>query len=252
MNQNYIPSEKIGQNMKESLLKREPILPEIHRAQHMGWLRAAVLGANDGLISTASLIVGVAAANSSHQNILITGVAGIVAGALSMAAGEYVSVSTQADTEKADLAREREELAMNVDFERAELAQIYVQRGLDSELATKLAQQLMAHDAIGSHARDELGITEIFTARPIQAAVASAAAFSIGAVMPLLSVLFSGQKNLIISVTVSSLIFLIILGVFAAHIGGANLLKGAVRMVFWGALAMSITAGIGSFFGTSL
>lgn len=225
------------------------MLPEMHRSEHIGWLRASVLGANDGIVSTASLIVGVAAANSSHQNILLTGIAGLVAGAMSMASGEYVSVSSQADTENADLAREEKELATNVDFERAELAQIYVSRGLDSSLAVKVADQLMAHDAIGSHARDELGITDALSARPIQAALASAAAFSVGAAMPLAMVLVSNPKNLIVLVSVASLVFLVLLGAIAAGVGGANAWKGAARVGFWGALAMAITAGIGSIFG---
>lgn len=231
-------------------MKPAPMLPESHRSEHIGWLRAAVLGANDGIVSTASLIVGVAAANSSHQNILLTGVAGLVAGAMSMASGEYVSVSSQADTENADLARERAELETNVEFERAELAQIYVGRGLDPDLAATVAIQLMEHDAIGSHARDELGITEALSARPIQAALASAGAFSVGAVLPLLMVLISSPKNLIAIVSVASLIFLVVLGVFAARVGGANIWKGAWRVGFWGALAMAITAGIGALFGT--
>jgi vacuolar iron transporter family protein len=224
--------------------------PEAHKSEHIGWLRAAVLGANDGIVSTASLIVGVAAAHSAHQNIVVAGIAGLVAGAMSMAAGEYVSVSSQADTEKADLARERYELETNIEFERAELAQIYVERGLDPELAEKVSEQLMAHDAIGSHARDELGITEAFSARPIQAALASAGAFSVGAALPLAMVYISPTENLIVSVSVASLIFLVLLGVMAARVGGANIWKGAFRVAFWGALAMLITAGIGSFFGT--
>jgi VIT1/CCC1 family predicted Fe2+/Mn2+ transporter len=230
------------------------MLPESHRSEHIGWLRAAVLGANDGIVSTASLIVGVAAAHSSHENILLTGIAGLVAGAMSMAAGEFVSVSSQADTENADLARERIELATNVEFERAELAQIYVGRGLDSSLAAKVAEQLMAHDALGSHARDELGITEELSARPIQAALASAGAFSVGAALPLVMVFISSSnniiaENLIAVVSVASLVFLVLLGVLAARVGGANVWKGAWRVSFWGALAMAITAGIGAMFG---
>jgi len=231
-------------------LKQLPVPTESHRSHHIGWLRAAVLGANDGIVSTASLIVGVAAANSSPQNILLTGIAGLVAGAMSMASGEYVSVSSQADTENSDLARERAELETNVEFERAELAQIYVGRGLDPSLATQVAEQLMAHDALGSHARDELGITEALSARPIQAALASAAAFSVGAAMPLLMVLVSSPKNLIVVVSVASLAFLVVLGILAARVGGANAWKGALRVGFWGALAMAITAGIGTLFGT--
>ncbi len=231
-------------------MKRVQMLPESHRSEHISWLRAAVLGANDGIVSTASLVVGVAAANSSHQNILLTGIAGLVAGAMSMASGEYVSVSSQADTENADLARERAELASNVEFERAELAHIYVGRGLEPDLAAKVAEQLMEHDALGSHARDELGITEVLSARPVQAALASAGAFSVGAAMPLVMVLISSPKNLIAVVSVASLVFLILLGVLAARVGGANAWKGALRVGFWGALAMALTAGIGSIFGT--
>lgn len=227
-----------------------PMPPESHRSEHIGWLRAAVLGANDGIVSTASLIVGVAAANSSHQNILLTGIAGLVAGAMSMAAGEYVSVSSQADTENADLAREKTELATNVEFERSELAQIYVERGLEPGLAAKVAEQLMAHDALGSHARDELGITEALSARPIQASLASAGAFSVGAVLPLLMVFLASPQNVIFVVSVASLIFLVALGILAAWVGGANIWKGAWRVGFWGALAMAITAGIGTLFGT--
>ena len=226
------------------------MLPESHRSVHIGWLRAAVLGANDGIVSTASLIVGVAAANSTHQNILLTGVAGLVAGAMSMAAGEYVSVSSQADTENADLAREKAELASDIEFERAELAQIYVGRGLKPELAVQVAEQLMEHDALGSHARDELGITEAFSARPIQAAFASAAAFSVGAALPLLIVFISSPKNLILIVSAGSLMFLIALGILAAWVGRAGIWRGAFRVGFWGALAMAITAGIGAMFGS--
>ncbi len=223
---------------------------ELHRSHHIGWLRAAVLGANDGIVSTASLILGVAAANASHENILLTGVAGLAAGAMSMAAGEYVSVSSQADTERADLARERFELATNSESEHAELAQIYVGRGLDANLAKQVAQQLMAHDALGSHARDELGISESFSARPIQAALASAAAFAVGAAFPLILVLALPSGSLIGAVSLGSLVFLAALGVVAAKVGGASIWKGALRVCFWGALAMIITAGIGSLFGT--
>jgi len=226
------------------------MLPERHRSEHVGWLRAAVLGANDGIVSTASLIVGVAAANTSHENILVTGVAGLVAGAMSMAAGEYVSVSSQTDTENADLTREKGELATNVEGERAELAQIYVDRGLDPALAAKVAEQLMQHDALGSHARDELGITEGARARPVQAALSSAGAFAVGAALPLGTVLVSSSTNLIVLVSTGSLVFLVLLGMFAARVGGANVWKGALRVGFWGALAMVITAGIGRLFGT--
>ncbi len=232
--------------------------PESHKSEHIGWLRAAVLGANDGIVSTSSLIVGVAAAHTSHQSIVLTGAAGLVAGALSMAAGEYVSVSSQADTEKADLKREREELEADGDHERAELAQIYVKRGLDPDLALKVAVQMMAHDALGSHARDELGshardelgITDISSARPIQAALSSAGAFSVGAALPLVMVLISPSPYLIVIVTTASLVFLMLLGVLAARVGGASTWRGALRVVFWGALAMLITAGIGTLFGT--
>lgn len=231
-------------------MEKSLMLPEDHRSDHISWLRAAVLGANDGIVSTASLIVGVGAANSSHQSILLTGIAGLVAGAMSMASGEYVSVSSQADTENADIARERAELVSNAEFERAELAQIYMRRGLDPDLAAKVAAQLMVHDALGSHARDELGITEALSARPVQAALASAGAFSVGAAMPLLMILIAPPKNLIAVVSSASLVFLILLGVVAARVGGANVWRGALRVGFWGALAMAITAGIGSIFGT--
>jgi VIT1/CCC1 family predicted Fe2+/Mn2+ transporter len=233
-------------------MEKLEMAPEAHRSEHIGWLRAAVLGANDGIVSTASLIVGVAAANTSHQNILLTGVAGLVAGAMSMAAGEYVSVSSQADTEKADLAREKAELENNVEFERAELAQIYVGRGLEPDLAAKVAEQLMAHDALGIHARDELGITESLSARPLQAAWTSASAFSAGALLPLLMVLLAAPNNLITVVSVTSLVFLISLGIIAARIGGANIWRGAFRVGFWGALAMAMTAAIGTLFGTAV
>ncbi|MGE5086202.1 MAG: VIT family protein [Bacillota bacterium] len=226
--------------------------PESHRSEHIGWLRAAVLGANDGIVSTSSLIMGVAAAQSSHQSIMLTGIAGLVAGAMSMAAGEYVSVSSQADTENADLAREKQELATDIEFEKEELAQIYVGRGVEHKLAVQVAEQLMAHDALGSHARDELGITEIVSARPIQAALSSAGAFAVGAIMPILTVLVSPSDKLLYTVGVATLICLFILGVIAAKVGGANVLKAAVRVVFWGALAMAITAGVGNIFGANV
>lgn len=226
------------------------VLPESHRSQHISWLRAAVLGANDGIVSTASLIVGVAAAHVTYENILLTGTAGLVAGAMSMAAGEYVSVSSQADTEKADLEREKEELSSNLEFEKNELAQIYVGRGLKPDLAVEVANQLMAHDALGSHARDELGITDEIKARPVQAALASASAFSVGAALPLLMVFVCPGNSLIFIVPAASILFLVILGILAAQVGGANLAKGAVRVAFWGALAMAVTAGIGHLFGT--
>lgn len=226
-----------------------PVRFESHRSDTIGWLRASVLGANDGLVSTASLIVGVAMAQSSQENILITGVAGLVAGAMSMAAGEYVSVSSQSDTERADLARERDELKSNIEFEREELAQIYVARGVEPELARKVALQLMEKDAIGAHAREELGIVEHLSARPVQAALASAASFSLGAALPLLVVVLLPQSQLLLFVSVLTLVFLMLLGGIAAKIGGASLIKGALRVTFWGALAMAVTAGIGSLFG---
>ena len=233
-------------------MKTNQMRPESHRSGHIGWLRAAVLGANDGIVSTASLSVGVAAANSTPQNILITGIAGLVAGAMSMAAGEYVSVSTQTDIEKADLAKEQAELEGNIEFERQELAQIYVGRGLTNDLAKQVAEQLMEHDALGSHARDELGITEALSARPVQAAMASAAAFSGGAAMPLLMVLLSPANHLIVVVSISSLFFLVALGVLAAFVGGASVWRGAWRVGFWGALAMVTTAMIGKMFGVMI
>lgn len=222
---------------------------ERHRAHRIGWLRAAVLGANDGIVSTASLIVGVAAANAPRSGILITGIAGLVAGAMSMAAGEYVSVSSQADTESADLARERHELATDREHEHAELAEIYVKRGLDPVLAMEVAKQLMEKDALGAHARDELGITEELSARPVQAALASAATFAVGAAMPLLVVTIVPQEDLVAAVSASSLAFLAVLGALAARAGGAPVLKPTARVALWGALAMVITALVGSLFG---
>ncbi|HVX38567.1 MAG TPA: VIT family protein [Gemmatimonadaceae bacterium] len=223
---------------------------EQHRTQRIGWLRAAVLGANDGIISTACLILGVAAAETSRANVLVAGVAGVVAGAMSMAAGEYVSVSSQADTEQADLARERRELAAEPEAERRELQTIYVQRGLESELAGQVADQLMAHDALAAHARDELGITEIHAARPVQAALASAATFASGAALPLVVAAVSPLAHLIVLVAATSLLFLAVLGGLAAQAGGAPTVRGAVRVTFWGALAMALTALIGRAFGT--
>jgi VIT1/CCC1 family predicted Fe2+/Mn2+ transporter len=223
--------------------------PELHRGERIGWLRAAVLGANDGIVSTASLIVGVAAAHTSREGVLLSGVAGLVAGAMSMAAGEYVSVSSQADTERADLARETKELANSPASEREELAQIYVGRGLDPDLAHKVSDQLMAHDALRSHARDELGITETGTARPIQAALASASSFFVGAVLPLAVVLIAPFDSIVYSVSAASLVSLIALGTVAARTGGASLGKGALRVGFWGAFAMAATALIGKLFG---
>jgi VIT1/CCC1 family predicted Fe2+/Mn2+ transporter len=216
----------------------------------IGWLRAAVLGANDGIVSTASLIVGVAAAAAARSDILIAGVAGLVAGAMSMAAGEYVSVSSQSDTEKADLARERGELSDNPAFEQAELAAIYVSRGLDRDLAEEVARQLMVKDALGAHARDELGISEITTARPVQAALTSAVTFAVGAAMPLLMVVIAPASWLLPLVSGTSLGFLALLGAIGASTGGANILRATVRVTFWGALAMALTAGIGALFGT--
>jgi VIT1/CCC1 family predicted Fe2+/Mn2+ transporter len=223
---------------------------EHHYAERIGWLRAAVLGANDGIVSTASLIVGVAAASTTRNAVVLAGVAGLVAGAMSMAAGEYVSVSSQADTEKADLERERKELETEDESERKELAMIYENRGLDPSLAKQVADQLMAHDALGAHARDELGLSELHTARPIQAALASAATFAAGAALPLLMVFVSPVSYLAPVVAVSSLIFLALMGGLAARVGGANVWIGAGRVTFWGALAMAITAAIGALFGT--
>jgi VIT1/CCC1 family predicted Fe2+/Mn2+ transporter len=223
---------------------------EQHRTQRIGWLRAAVLGANDGILSTSSLVLGVAAAHATHRNILVAGVAGLVAGAMSMAAGEYVSVHSQADTEQADLKIERAELKADDKAEHKELQAIYVERGLDSPLAKQVAQQLMAHDALGAHARDELGINETLRARPIQAAWASAGSFAIGAILPLLVAALAPESGLIPVVAGTSLLFLGILGGLAAHAGGARVMTGAIRVTFWGALAMAITAGVGWLFGT--
>jgi VIT1/CCC1 family predicted Fe2+/Mn2+ transporter len=224
---------------------------ERHRTHRIGWLRAAVLGANDGIVSTASLVLGVAAAGASSKSILVTGVAGLVAGAMSMAAGEYVSVSSQADTERADLDRERKELATDPKHEHDELAAIYVGRGLDAELAAKVSSQLMEHDALGAHARDELGISETLTARPLQAALASALTFSVGAALPLLVVLLVPSAALVWAVSASSLLFLALLGSLAARVGGAAVITAAARVTFWGALAMALTAGVGALFGVA-
>ncbi len=226
--------------------------PENHLVRRIGWLRAAILGANDWIVSTASLIVGVAAASSSTSEVLVAGIAGLVAGAMSMAAGEYVSVSSQSDTEQADLARERAELASQPDFERDELAQIFMQRGLDSKLAYEVADQLMAKDALGAHARDELGMSEVTAARPIQAAITSAATFATGAALPLLTALLLPRSILILGVSVASLFFLALLGAIGAQAGGANIGKATVRVTFWGAIAMALTAGIGAVFGTAV
>ncbi len=225
---------------------------ERHRTDRIGWLRAAVLGANDGIVSTASLVVGVAAANAASSEILVAGVAGLVAGAMSMAAGEYVSVSSQSDTERADLDRERKELTTDSKFEREELAAVYVKRGLDAELAEQVAEQLMAHDALGAHARDELGISELTTARPIQAAFASAATFAVGAALPIIVVLLTPKVAMIPVVIVSAILFLALLGGFGAHAGGAPVMKAALRVTFWGALAMALTAGVGALFGATV
>jgi VIT1/CCC1 family predicted Fe2+/Mn2+ transporter len=231
-----------GKRMRKYHLER-------HYAERIGWLRAAVLGADDGIVSTASLVVGVAAAHTARGNVLIAGVAGLVAGAMSMAAGEYVSVSSQADTEKADLERERKELLTDEEFERKELAAIYVKRGLEPALARQVTDQLMAHDALSAHARDELGLSEMHAARPIQAALASAATFAVGAALPLLMVLISPPSIIIPFVAGSSLVFLALMGGLAARVGGANVAVGAGRVTLWGALAMAATAAVGTLFG---
>ncbi|MGE6696361.1 VIT1/CCC1 transporter family protein [Hyphomonas sp. NPDC076900] len=224
--------------------------PESHLVSRIGWLRAAVLGANDGIVSTASLIVGVAAASAATPEVLVAGVAGLVAGAMSMAAGEYVSVSSQSDTERADLARERAELVAQPEFEREELARIYIDRGVSVDLAHQVADQLMAKDALGAHARDELGISEVTAARPIQAALTSAATFALGAAMPLAMVPVMPRETLVVGVSVASLLFLALLGAIGARAGGANVTRATLRVTFWGALAMALTAGIGAVFGT--
>jgi len=228
----------------------------VHRERHLiariGWLRAAVLGANDGIVSTASLIVGVAAANATQQSILVTGVAGLVAGAMSMAAGEYVSVSSQSDTEKADRAREAVELATLPEAEHEELVRIYEERGLERALAEQVAAQLIAHDAIGAHLRDELGLLDTTAARPIEAALSSAASFAVGAAMPLLMVFVAPNKLLVPAVAIASLLFLAILGVVGARAGGANIWRATLRVTFWGALAFALTAGIGRLFGAAV
>jgi VIT1/CCC1 family predicted Fe2+/Mn2+ transporter len=223
---------------------------ERHRTERIGWLRAAVLGANDGIVSTASLVLGVAAAQATHSNVLVAGVAGLVAGAMSMAAGEYVSVHSQADTEQAELQRERTELNADDKGEHEELREIYIGRGLDPSLAKQVAEQLMAHDALGAHARDELGISETRRARPIQAAFASACSFAVGAAMPLLVTAIAPEATLIPLVSGTSLAFLALLGGVAARVGGARVTAGAMRVTFWGALAMGLTAGVGALFGT--
>ncbi len=225
---------------------------ERHFVSRIGWLRATVLGANDGLVSTASLIVGVAAASEDTSEVLVAGIAGLVAGAMSMAAGEYVSVSSQSDAEQADLARERAEQTSQPEFELDELAQIYIDRGLEPELARHVANQLMAKDALGAHARDELGISEVTTAQPIQAALTSAAAFSVGASLPLLMVIVSPVSLLAPIVSITSLLFLALLGAVGARAGGARVFKATMRVTFWGALAMALTAGIGALVGTAV
>ncbi len=222
---------------------------ERHRTDRIGWLRAAVLGANDGIVSTASLVVGVAAAQSAASDVLVAGVAGLVAGAMSMAAGEYVSVSSQADTEKADLDRERKELATDAESELGELTAIYASRGVEPALAKQVAGQLMSHDALTAHARDELGISDMSTAKPIQAAFASAGTFAVGAALPLVSVLVTPSAVLIPVVIVTSILFLALLGGFGAYVGGAPVTRAAARVTFWGALAMALTAGVGAMFG---
>jgi len=224
---------------------------ERHRTHRVGWLRASVLGANDGIVSTASLVLGVAAAGASSKSIVIAGVAGLVAGAMSMAAGEYVSVSSQADTERADLDREQKELAAHPKQEHREMTAIYVGRGLDAGLASNVATQLMEHDALGAHGRDELGISDTSTAKPVQAAMASAVTFSVGAALPLLIVLLVPVSALMWAVSGSSLLFLALLGSLAARVGGASVMTAAVRVTFWGALAMALTAGVGALFGVA-
>lgn len=224
---------------------------ERHRTHRVGWLRAAVLGANDGIVSTASLVLGVSAAGADSQGILIAGTAGLVAGAMSMAAGEYVSVSSQSDTERADLQREKHELASSATHEHAELTAIYVKRGLDADLASKVATQLTAHDALGAHARDELGISDTLAARPVQAAFASAGTFAVGAALPLVIAVLSPVSAVLWSVGSGSLVFLALLGALSGRAGGAPMLSAAWRVTFWGALAMALTAGVGALFGVA-
>ncbi len=225
---------------------------ESHLVHRIGWLRAAVLGANDGIVSTASLIVGVAAASTGRGDVLLAGVAGLVAGAMSMAAGEYVSVSSQSDTENADLVRERHELEVNPEAELSELAAIYVERGLDPDLAEQVAIQLTRKDALGAHARDELGLSDLASARPVQAALTSAATFAAGAAMPLIAAVLAPESIIVPTVSITTLFFLALLGALGARVGGATLSKGALRVTFWGALAMAITAGIGALVGTAV
>lgn len=225
---------------------------ESHAVMRLGWLRAAVLGANDGVLSTSSLIIGVATASGTHDSIIVAGLAGLAAGAMSMAAGEYVSVSSQSDSEGADIARESQELTDSPASELRELTEIYVKRGLEPALALQVAEQLTAHDALGTHTRDELGISAATAARPVQAALSSAAAFAVGAALPLLMALLTPERFLVPAVAVASLVFLALLGAVGAQIGGGGLLKAAIRVTFWGALAMAVTAGIGAVFGTQV
>jgi vacuolar iron transporter family protein len=237
---------------KGKKMARLPGHLEHHVIARLGWLRAAVLGANDGILSTSSLIIGIASAQGTQKSILIAGVSGLVAGAMSMAAGEYVSVSSQSDSERADIGRERQELSDNRDGELRELAGIYVKRGLDKMLALQVAEQLMARDALGAHARDELGISDMTMARPVQAALTSAAAFSVGAALPVLMVVVTPNGFVIEAVSIASLLFLALLGVVGAKTGGSHMTKAAIRVTFWGALAMAVTAGIGAVFGTRI
>jgi VIT1/CCC1 family predicted Fe2+/Mn2+ transporter len=227
-------------------------LRERHFTQRVGWLRAAILGANDGIVSTASLLIGVAAAEATHANIMLTGIAGLVAGSMSMAVGEYVSVSSQSDTEQADLEREKRHLESDIEYEREELAQIYVKRGLDQALAKQVARQLMEHDALSAHARDELGISPALSAQPIQAALTSAGTFALGASMPLLSALVTPRFLLIPIVAATSILFLALLGGLGAKAGGAPVRRATLRVTFWGALAMALTAGVGALFGAAV
>ena len=233
-------------------MARPPIHRESHTITRIGWLRAAVLGANDGIVSTSCILLGVAAASADRAPVVLAGIAGLVAGAMSMAAGEYVSVSSQSDTEQADIARERSELAGMPEAERQELADIYVKRGLEEELAFRVADQLMAKDALGAHLRDELGISEVTTARPIQAAITSAATFTAGAILPLLSVLVAPAGTIIPVVVAVSLVILAVLGGLGAYVGGAGIVKPTLRVLLWGALAMAVSAGIGRLVGVAV
>jgi vacuolar iron transporter family protein len=241
-----------GADIEEEIVMTRLHLPELHKAHRIGWLRAAVLGANDGIVSTASLIVGVAASAAGQAEIMTAGIAGMVAGAMSMAAGEYVSVSSQADTEQADMARERRELQDQPEFEMAELSAIYEKRGLAPDLAREVARQLTAKDALGTHARDELGISEATEAKPVQAALTSAATFAVGAALPLVTAMSTPQASIVYTVSVASLLFLALLGAVGAKAGGSKVLRATLRVTFWGALAMAVTAAIGSLFGTTV